>query len=214
MPNTRIGDDTRHFETVIIGTGFSGLLAAIGLKRKNLDNFVLLERDAELGGTWQANSYPGAEVDIPTGLYSISFVPYRFKKRYASQAELLEYTNYVIDKFDLRKDARTNQEVTKLTYDESTCLWRIEVKSGERYSARFVIDTSGVLANPNVPHIEGAESFRGAQFHTARWDHDVTYTGKRVGVILSIPLISTSTLLRASAGRYELVGMTRRQPNS
>ncbi|HMB74042.1 MAG TPA: NAD(P)-binding protein, partial [Gammaproteobacteria bacterium] len=87
--------DSQQFETVIIGTGFSGLLAAIGLKRNRLENFVLLERSPDPGGTWRDNSYPGAEVDIPTGLYSISFIPYRFKKRYASQSELLEYTNYV-----------------------------------------------------------------------------------------------------------------------
>jgi cation diffusion facilitator CzcD-associated flavoprotein CzcO len=175
--------DAQYFETVIIGTGFSGLLAAIRLRKSNLDDFVLLERSADLGGTWRDNSSPGAEVDIPTGLYSISFVPYRFTKKYASQRELLEYTNYVIDKFHLRKHAKTSQAVTKLTYEESECLWHVEVASGERYIARFIIDTSGVLANPQIPHIAGAESFRGAQFHTAQWDHSVPYEGKRVGVI-------------------------------
>jgi len=175
--------DTQYFESIIIGTGFSGLLAAIGLKKKNLNDFVLLERGSGPGGTWRDNSYPGAEVDIPTGLYSISFVPYEFKKKYSPQSELLEYTNYVIDKFDLRKHAKTNQAVTKLTYDESKCLWHVEVESGERYIARFIIDTSGVLANPKIPYIKGAESFRGAKFHTAQWDHNVPYAGKRVGII-------------------------------
>jgi cation diffusion facilitator CzcD-associated flavoprotein CzcO len=183
MDTSNTNKRTEHFNTVIIGTGFSGLLAAISLREKGLNDLVLLERDHDLGGTWRANSYPGAEVDIPTGLYSISFIPYRFKKRYASQSELLEYTNYVIDKFDLRRFARTNQAVTKLTYNESQHLWNVEVESGERYVARFIIDTSGVLANPNVPFIQGAESFTGARFHTARWDHNVAYAGKRVGVI-------------------------------
>lgn len=177
------GASAEHFETVIIGSGFSGLLTAIRLQKKKLGDFVILERSAGLGGTWQANSYPGAEVDIPTGLYSISFIPYKFKKRYASQRELLDYTNYVIDKFDLRKHARTNQTVTKLTFDESECLWHVQTQSGERYTARFIADTSGVLANPKIPSIEGAESFQGAKFHTAQWNHDVSYEGKRVGVI-------------------------------
>lgn len=175
--------DAQVFETLIIGTGFSGLLAAIRLKKKNLDDFVLLERGSDIGGTWRDNSYPGAEVDIPTGLYSISFIPYRFKKKYSPQSELLEYTNYVIDKFGLRKYARTNQAVARLTYDENDGLWHVEVESGERYTARFVIDTSGVLANPHIPYINGAESFRGPTFHTARWDHGVPYDGKRVGII-------------------------------
>jgi cation diffusion facilitator CzcD-associated flavoprotein CzcO len=173
----------QYFETIIIGTGFSGLLAAIRLKKNKLNDFVLLERGSDIGGTWRDNSYPGAEVDVPTGLYSFSFVPYKFKKKYSPQSELLEYTNYIIDKFEIRKDTRTNQAVTKLSYSDNECLWHVEVQSGERYTARFIIDTSGVLANPKIPSISGAESFLGAQFHTAQWDHEVPYEGKRVGVI-------------------------------
>jgi len=173
----------RYFETIIIGTGFSGLLAAIRLKQRHLDDFVLLERSSDMGGTWRDNAYPGAEVDVPTGLYSISFVPYPFRKRYAPQSELLAYTRHIIDTFQLREKTRTNQAVSRLTWDESRCVWNVEVASGERYVARFVIDTSGVLANPRTPYIEGAETFQGASFHTAQWNHDVAYAGKRVGVI-------------------------------
>ena len=183
MKNAGPNFETQTFDTLIIGTGFSGLLAAIGLQKNNIDDFVLLERGADLGGTWRDNSYPGAEVDVPTGLYSISFVPYKFKKKYSPQSELLEYTNYVIDKFDIRKHTKTNQTVKKLTFNEATCLWHVEVASGESYIARFIIDTSGVLANPKIPYIKGAESFRGAKFHTAQWDHNVPYEGRRVGVI-------------------------------
>jgi cation diffusion facilitator CzcD-associated flavoprotein CzcO len=183
MKNDAQKSDTQYFETLIIGTGFSGLLAAIRLKKNHLNDFVLLERSSDIGGTWRDNSYPGAEVDIPTALYSISFVPYPFRKKYAPQSELLAYTNYVIDKFDIRKQARTNQVVTRVAYDDSSCLWQVEVESGEKYQARFIIDTSGVLANPHIPQIKGADSFQGAQFHTGQWNHAVPYQGKRVGVI-------------------------------
>ena len=193
--------DPQYFETVIIDTGFSGLLAAIGLQKKSFNEFVLLERSANIGGTWRDNSYPGAEVDVPTGLYSISFIPYPFKKKYAPQSELLEYTNHIIEKFGLRKHTRTNQNVTRLTYDDSKCLWDVETASGKRYRARFVIDTSGVLANPHLPEIEGAESFQGAQFHTARWDHTVPYAGKRVGVIGSG--CSAAQVVPAIAGQVD-----------
>ena len=188
----------RYTETVIIGTGFSGLLAAIGLQKKDCD-FVLLERSAELGGTWQVNSYPGAEVDVPTSLYSISFVPYPFTKTFASQRELLAYTNHVIDTFGLRKHAITNQDVTSLVYDESKSRWQVETASGERYSARFVIDASGVLANPYVPSIEGAETFQGPKFHSGHWDHSVVWEGKRVGVIGSG--CSAAQIVPAMAGQ-------------
>jgi len=182
-PGGETQTDAQYFETVIIGTGFSGLLAAIRLQKKHCNDFVLLERSAELGGTWQVNSYPGAEVDIPTSLYSISFIAYPFRKTFSPQSELLEYTNHIIEKFSLRKQAKTNQTVTRLTYDESACLWHVETGSGERYTARFVIDTSGVLANPHIPNIKGSETFKGPIFHAGHWDHSVSYEGKRVAVI-------------------------------
>jgi cation diffusion facilitator CzcD-associated flavoprotein CzcO len=188
-----------HFETVIIGSGFSGLLAAIRLKRKRCNDFVVLERSSELGGTWQANSYPGAEVDVPTSLYCISFIPYPFRKTFAPQSELLAYTNHVIDRFDLRTHARTNQTVTRLVFDERQLLWQVETETGERYIARFVIDTSGVLANPHVPNIRGAENFAGPKFHSGQWDHSVAYEGKRVGVIGSG--CSAAQIVPAIAGK-------------
>ncbi|MDQ6969286.1 MAG: NAD(P)/FAD-dependent oxidoreductase [Mariprofundus sp.] len=83
----------------------------------------------------------------------------------------------------MRKQTKTNQTVAKLTYHEQSCLWHIETESGESYSARFIIDTSGVLANPHIPDIKGAETFKGPNFHAGHWDHTVSYEGKRVGVI-------------------------------
>ena len=189
----------RHVETVIIGTGFSGLLAAIRLQKKDCNDFVLLERSMELGGTWQANSYPGAEVDIPTSLYCISFIPFPFKKSFAPQSELLAYMNHIIDKFGLRKHARTNQAVQRLAFDERECLWHVETASGARYSARFVIDASGVLANPHTPAIKGADTFQGPHFHSGHWDHSVAYEGKRVGVIGSG--CSAAQIVPAIAGK-------------
>jgi cation diffusion facilitator CzcD-associated flavoprotein CzcO len=189
----------RHVETVISGTGFSGLLAAIRLQKKGCMDFVLLERSAELGGTWQANSYPGAEVDIPTSLYCISFIPYPFRKSFAPQSELLAYTNHIIDKFGLRQHARTHQTVTRLVFDEHEFLWHVQTESGESYSARFVIDASGVLANPHVPRIKGAETFKGPIFHSGHWNHSVSYEGKRVAVIGSG--CSAAQIVPAIAGK-------------
>lgn len=189
----------RRVETVIIGSGFAGLLAAIRLQETGCDDFVLLERNAELGGTWQVNTYPGAEVDVPTTLYSISFVPYPFSKTFAPQSELLAYTNHVIDRYGLRKRAITNQAVTALRFDERACLWQVETASGERYTARFVVDCSGVLANPHLPAIAGMETFEGPLFHSGRWDHAVSLDGKRVAVIGSG--CSAAQIVPAIAGR-------------
>ncbi len=176
-------DPPQHFETLIIGSGFSGLLAAIRLKKAGCDDFILLERSPEPGGTWQVNSYPGAEVDVPTSLYCISFIPYPFSKTFAPQAELLAYTNHIIDRYGLRAKTRVNQAVTRLDFDEGECRWQVATATGQRYTARFVIDTSGVLANPHAPRIPGAETFRGALFHAGQWDHSVPLDGRRVAVV-------------------------------
>jgi cation diffusion facilitator CzcD-associated flavoprotein CzcO len=189
----------RHVETVIIGSGLSGLLAAIRLQKKRCDDFVLLERSCELGGTWQANTYPGAEVDIPTSLYCISFIRYPFRKSFAPQSELLAYTKHIIDRFGLRKHAHTRQEVTRIDYDEHEFLWHVQTGSGQSYSARFVIDTSGVLANPHIPSIKGADSFQGPMFHSGQWDHSVALEGKRVAVIGSG--CSAAQIVPAIAGK-------------
>jgi len=155
---------SQHFETVIIGSGFSGLLTAIRLQKKKFNDYVLLDRNADIGGTWRDNSYPGAEVDIPTGLYSFSFLPYKFTKKYLPQSELLEYTNYIIGIFNIREKTQTNRSVKTLTYNEETSLWHVEVESGEKYSARFIIDTSGVLANPHTPDLKVQNPFKELNF--------------------------------------------------
>jgi cation diffusion facilitator CzcD-associated flavoprotein CzcO len=189
----------QQVETLIIGTGFSGLLAAVRLQQKGCNDFVLLERSAEPGGTWQVNSYPGAEVDVPTSLYCISFIPYPFKKSFAPQSELLAYTNHIISTFNLRKQLQTGQTVTQLVFDEQECRWRVETAAGDHFSARFVIDASGVLAKPRTPVIAGAETFKGARFHSGHWDHSVAYEGKRVAVIGSG--CSAAQIVPAIAGK-------------
>jgi cation diffusion facilitator CzcD-associated flavoprotein CzcO len=143
-------------------------LAASRLQKKGFDDFVLLERNAELGGTWQVNSYPGAEVDVPTSLYCISFIPFAFTKSSAPQSELLAYTNHIIEKFGLRKHARTKQTVTRLAYDEREFLWHVDTESGQRYSAHFVID-SVCSAAQIVPAIAGKVSRLTLFMGKAQW---------------------------------------------
>ncbi|MFZ9584338.1 MAG: flavin-containing monooxygenase [Pseudohongiellaceae bacterium] len=196
---TPVRPDVEEVDTLIIGSGFGALLAAIRLQKQQSGDFVLLERSAELGGTWQVNSYPGAEVDVPTSLYCLSFLPYPFRKSYASQAELLAYTNHIIDRYALRAKARTNQEVTELRFDDASCRWTATTAAGARFRARFVIDASGVLANPRTPALAGAARFTGPQFHSGHWDHSVDLAGKRVGVIGSG--CSAAQIVPAIAGK-------------
>jgi cation diffusion facilitator CzcD-associated flavoprotein CzcO len=112
---------------------------------------------------------------------------------------LLAYTNHIIDRFGLRQFARTNQTVTRVDFDEHELLWHVQTESGDSYSARFVIDTSGVLANPHIPRIKGADAFKGSIFHSGQWDHSVAHEGKRVAVIGSG--CSAAQIVPAIAGK-------------
>lgn len=171
------------YEVVIIGSGFSGICAAITLQRMGIDNYLILERDEELGGTWWRNSYPGAAVDVPSILYSFSFEPYDWSRKFAKQSELLEYTHFVIDKYGLRAKSRVNSEVVKMHYDEQSGHWHLQTKDGVEHECESVINGAGGLSQPKFPDFPGVDRFQGKTMHTGLWDHDYDYRGKRIAVI-------------------------------
>jgi cation diffusion facilitator CzcD-associated flavoprotein CzcO len=170
-------------KVVIIGTGFSGICSAISLQNEGIDDFVMLEKDDAMGGTWYANQYPGAAVDVQSYLYCFSFAPYNWSRIFALKDEIFAYTNYVIDKFDLRKKAKLNSKVLKMNYQDDKATWLIHTEDGNTYEAQYVFNSFGVLVDPAYPTIEGMEKFKGTTFHSARWNHNYDLKGKRVAVI-------------------------------
>jgi cation diffusion facilitator CzcD-associated flavoprotein CzcO len=171
------------YKVIIIGSGFGGQLAAINLTKKGISDFLLLERREFMGGTWSQNTYPGAAVDVPSPLYSLSSEPYDWTQMFAEQDELREYTNYVLDKHGLKSKTETNCNVSKIIWDESSKCWDIHVEGREPYHAQFVINASGPLSTPVIPDFPGKETFKGKSFHSNDWDHSFDYKGKRVAVI-------------------------------
>ncbi|MEV6444200.1 NAD(P)/FAD-dependent oxidoreductase [Amycolatopsis sp. NPDC051716] len=169
---------------LIVGTGFGGIGTAIELKRAGFTEFTILESAAEPGGVWRDNTYPGAACDIPSPLYSFSFEPNpRWPKRFSHQPDILAYLRRVIAKYGLEPHIRYRTEVTGAAFDEARGLWRVETKSGETFEANVFVPAVGQLSRPVLPNIPNRESFAGDAFHSARWDHDVDLTGKRVAVI-------------------------------
>ncbi|WP_018658584.1 flavin-containing monooxygenase [Actinomadura flavalba] len=177
------------YTVVIVGTGFSGLGMAIGLKKSGMHDFVILEKAAEVGGTWRENTYPGCACDIMSLLYSFSFEPKSdWSRMFPKQAELLEYIKHVVDKYDLAQHIRFETEVTGAEYDDATDTWGVTVagegaEPGEVVRGRALAAGMGPLHRPSVPDLKGLSSFRGTTFHSAEWDHDYDLTGKRVAVI-------------------------------
>ncbi len=173
------------YEVAIIGAGFAGLGAAIRLLQNGIDDFVILERDTRIGGTWRDNTYPGAACDIPSLLYSYSFAQNpNWSQSYSGSAEILDYITDLAERFDLKRFIRFDTDVTGLVFDEPTGTWTIDTAGGsDGYRARSVVMAAGPLANASFPDMPGIETYTGHKIHSARWDHDYDFTGRRVAVI-------------------------------
>jgi len=175
--------DAPHVRIAIVGTGFAGLGLAIKLKQAGIEDFVLLERAEDVGGTWRANTYPGCQCDVPSHLYSFSFAPNpTWSRTYSRQPEIWRYLRDLTDKHDLRPHIRFGHELTAAAWDEERALWSVET-SGGAWTARVVVDATGPLSQPSRPAIRGLRRFEGKVFHSAEWDHEHDLTGERVAVI-------------------------------
>lgn len=173
-----------EFPVLILGAGFSGIGMAIKLKEAGINNFTLLEREDEVGGTWRDNFYPGAGVDVHSHLYSFSFEPNpEWTRAFSGWEEILNYIKAVTDKHELRPHIQFNKDVVSAKFDEDKGLWTVTTTDGEHYVARAVISAVGGLANPAYPNIPGLDGFQGQTVHTARWDENLDLTGKRVALI-------------------------------
>ncbi len=169
---------------LIIGSGFGGLGMAIQLQKAGIEDFLLLEKAAEVGGTWRDNSYPGAACDVPSHLYSFSFEPKTdWSRTYAPQAEIHGYMLHCVTKYQLRSRIRCNAEVASAAFDAAAALWRVTLSTGEELCAEVLISACGQLNQPAYPALPGIEQFAGEAFHSARWRHDLNLSGKRVAVI-------------------------------
>lgn len=167
----------------IIGSGFGGIGMAIQLKRAGITDVVLLERAADLGGTWRDNSYPGAECDVPSHLYSFSFAPNPgWTRSFSPQPEIWEYLRRVADGEGITGKIRFGEEVTAARWDPAARRWHVETTSGT-LTARFLISAAGPLSDPLIPAMPGLETFAGTVFHSATWNHDHDLTGRNVAVI-------------------------------
>ena len=175
------------FQVVIIGAGMSGLLMAHRLQQAGV-GFVVIEKNDDVGGTWLENTYPGCRVDNPNHNYSYAFAQrHDWPLHFSTQDVLLGYFQRCADAFGLRDRIRFGTEVTSATWSEADARWSVNIRTRkgeeETLEAHAVVSAVGQLNRPMLPAIEGRDSFEGPAFHSARWDHGVDLTGKRVAVI-------------------------------
>lgn len=174
--------EQQDLRVVIMGAGMAGLLSAIKLKEMGIDDIVIYEKAHTLGGTWRENTYPGLTCDVPSHAYTYSFAPNPEWSRYLPPgAEIQSYFEKVSRDYAIDTLIRYNTEITRCEYRDGR--WRLFHKDGLLDECDVIIAATGVLHHPRYPNIEGIDSFEGALFHTARWDHDIPLEGKRVGVV-------------------------------
>ncbi|MDR7301182.1 flavin-containing monooxygenase [Haloactinomyces albus] len=178
--------DQRRYETsvVIVGSGFSGLGTAIRLKQAGIHDFLVLEKNADLGGTWRDNTYPGCACDVPSLMYSFSFEQNpNWSRMFAEQAEIEDYLQHCADKYGVREHIHYGVEFTGAEWDENNRTWHVATADGTEYVGRALVSGVGALHIPHYPELPGLERFRGETFHSADWNHDYDLRGKRVAVV-------------------------------
>jgi cation diffusion facilitator CzcD-associated flavoprotein CzcO len=188
-PTTAAGAETAtsgsvpHVRVAIVGSGFSGLGAAIRLKRQGVDDLVVLERADDVGGTWRDNGYPGCACDVPSHLYSFSFAPNPgWTRSFSPQPEIWDYLRRCARDHGVLPHLRLGHELLEAAWEDGTQRWRLRTSQGSLTAQVLVLGT-GPLSEPSIPALPGLDRFRGTVFHSAAWNHEHVLDGERVAVV-------------------------------
>jgi cation diffusion facilitator CzcD-associated flavoprotein CzcO len=179
-----LGEASSIKNVLIIGSGFAGICAAIRLKMLHFDDFIILERESELGGTWRDNHYPGCACDVESHLYCFSFEPNpNWSRQFSPQIEILDYIRHCAVKYNILKHMRFNSNVVESFFDEERTIWRVRIENGVTLTASIVISAMGSLSNPLIPEVKGLNLFKGIKFHSASWKSAFDPTNMRIAVV-------------------------------
>jgi cation diffusion facilitator CzcD-associated flavoprotein CzcO len=171
------------YRVAIIGAGFGGIGMALALERAGIRDYLVLDRAGELGGTWRDNTYPGLACDVPSNLYSFSFRPGRWSRRFPPREEILGYLRALAEERGLGPRLRLGSGVAAAEFDERRAYWNLTLEDGGTLQATAVVSAVGQLNRPALPDIAGRDDFTGPSWHSARWNHDVDLANRRVAVV-------------------------------
>ena len=175
---------TKTARVGVLGAGLSGVLMGMQLKRNGFDDFVIYEKQPDIGGTWLRNTWPGLHCDVPSHLYSYTFEPNPdWSMAYAGQPEIQAYIRRCAEKYGLIEHVRFETLVETARFDEVSGCWSLQLASGETIEHQMLVSATGGLTEPNFPNIDGLTEFTGPLWHSGSWRHDVDYSGQRVAVV-------------------------------
>lgn len=170
------------YRAVVVGAGFSGICAALSLRRAGVADVLLLEKGPTFGGTWRENTYPGCACDVPSHVYSLSFAPHDWSRVFAEQGEIQAYVQRVAREHRLAGQTRFGVELRAARWSEAEARWELETTAGALRCQALILAT-GPLHSPRLPELPGLDTFAGQAWHTARWPEGVELAGKRVAVV-------------------------------
>ncbi|WP_298775947.1 NAD(P)/FAD-dependent oxidoreductase [uncultured Shewanella sp.] len=174
--------NTKIPSVVIIGAGMTGIMLAIKLRKQGITQVTIIEKKAMIGGTWRDNTYPGVACDVPSHMYCYSFAPNpNWSHLFAPGKEILDYFKHIFKGYDLEKYTHFNETVIQciFKYDK----WHITTSKKNNFTADFIFCSTGILHHPKFPDIPNKENFAGKSMHTSQWDHSISLSGKRIGII-------------------------------
>lgn len=186
VPAIEVDPDSSPDDVLIVGAGVSGMALAIQLDQAGIP-YTIVEKNDDVGGTWLENRYPGAGVDTPSYLYSLSYFPQNWSTYFGKRDEVIGYLRQVADHFDLRARVRFNTEVQRAIWDDVVQRWRVQLQqpdgSSQEVVVRYLVTAVGLLSRPKVPALPGIHHFEGPLFHSACWPEGLDLAGKRVGIV-------------------------------
>lgn len=182
MGHSEVSEGT--VQVLVIGAGLGGLGVAVELRRHGLNDFVIVERGARVGGVWRDNQYPNAATDTPIELYAFADFPgTKWSRNFAPSNEILEYTDDIVEQNALLPHLRLSTCIESLDWNAATAHWRVRATDGRTWQARFVVWAGGLLSQPMIPDIPGLNEFQGEVLHPATWSPDIDLTGRKVLVV-------------------------------
>ena len=175
--------ESERVEILVIGAGYGGVGVGITLLKEGIDDFVIIEAEDDVGGTWRTNRYPGCACDVPSHLYSYSFEPNpEWPQAFSEHADIERYIQHCTDKYGVRSKIRFGTRVVGARFDSGSGLWRIETDDDRVIWTRLLVPATGGLSRLRYPELKGLASFKGESVHAARWDPNLELK-ERVGII-------------------------------
>ncbi len=208
-----------HVDVLIVGAGLSGIGAACHLTRDcPQKSYLILERRARVGGTWDLYRFPGIRSDTDMLTFSYNFRPWNETKVIAEGSAIQQYVSDTAAEYGVDEHIRYGLQVLEASWSTELGVWTVVARDEatrrkKKFSANFLMACTGYYNydEPYRPEFPGEADFTGPIIHPQHWPEDLDYGGKKVVIIGSGA--TAVTLVPAMARDAGHVTMLQRSPS-